>query len=329
MSKKKEEWRDEDGDFNFRKLIKVGITVLVVIVALFILWPFKSIGPTERGVIKTFGKVGNNVLDPGLHFKIPLGIQRITAYDLTPNLIKIDIPMGDDGAASKDKQTIGVKGSVIWKYDDSRIINLATGYSSERALEDQVRATAINAIKQTIGRYDIGEIVQDQAKLAEAAKNRMIQEFMNWPVSIDVVNLDNWDWSEDYDKMIKETVAMQQATQRATAELAMIEQTAQKQIKEATAKAEADAAAAEGRRRAAELDAQAAIAKAKGEAEAKRIEGEGIANYNRLIVANFEVQRAQWNYEIELEKAKRWNGVNTSTYLPLSPNGGVVTLPAK
>ena len=98
----------------------------------------------------------------------------------------------------------------------------------------------------------------------------------------------------------------------------MVEQTSQKQRIEAEAEALAVAARAEGRKKAAELDA-----------DAKRAEGQGIADYNRLVAQNqgLEIQLRQ--LEIQLQRAKRWNGNEIPTYLPLNPARGIVTLPGR
>jgi len=325
--KEKNGWIVDD-EFNWLKLIKLVVTVAVIVIILIIAWPFSVVGSTERAVIKTFGEVKSGVvLDPGLKFKIPFA-QKIVTYDLTPIMISVNVPMGEKGAVSKDKQTIGVTGNVIWKYDEQRIYQLATQYSSLKALEDQVRSTVINAIKQTIGRYDIDQIVQDQQALSVAAKVRMASDFEFWPVVIDIVNLDNFDWSDDYDAMIKQTVAMRQNAVRAEAELSMIEQQAAQKIKKAEADALALAAEAEGKKRAAELNAEALRLTARGEADAKRIEGEGIAQYNNLIAQNLSVQIKLKELEIEKIKAEKWDGRQVPNYVPLSPSGGIVTLPS-
>ena len=197
---------------------------------------------------------------------------------------------------------------------------MATTYSSDSTLAEQISDIIITAIKNTIGQYNIDTIVKDQDGIAiksrEMATTRLA--IAGIPVNITTLNLKNWNWSNDYDKMVKETVAMQQAAQRAEAELRMVEQTSQKQRIEAEAQALATVALAEGRKKAAELDA-----------DAKRAEGQGIADYNQLISRNLSTEIEFRKLEIQLERAKRWNGVDTPTYLPLSPNGGVVTLPAK
>ena len=302
------------------KLLKGIIAAAVVIVLVLILNPVRCVGATERGVIKTFGKVDDQrTLEPGIQFKAPF-FQTIKKYDLTPKTIKVNIPVGEQGAVSLDKQTIGVGGTVNWRYDDSQIVNIATTYSSDSVLADQVREIIVTAIKNTIGQHNIDAIVSDQDNMAilsrQLSETRLLSARI--PVLITALNLNNWDWSEDYDKMIKETVAMQQAAQRAAAELRMVEQSSQKQRIEAEASASAAVALAEGRKRAAELDA-----------EAKRLEGQGIAEYNRLVAQNLAMELEFRRLEIQLERARKWDGREIPSYLPLNPAGGIVTLPSR
>ncbi len=56
------------------KLIGVGAVVLLVVWALFSV--FYTVQPEERAVVTRFGKV-INITDPGLHFKLPFGIDRV------------------------------------------------------------------------------------------------------------------------------------------------------------------------------------------------------------------------------------------------------------
>jgi hypothetical protein len=98
---------------------------------------------------------------------------------------------------------------------------------------------------------------------------------------------------------------------------------------EAEARAKAQIAKAEGDLKEAELNAQARIVRANAERDAKIAEGEGVRQYNQLIAQNLQTEIRIRELEIELERAKRWNGVEVPTYLPLNPAGGIVTLPTK
>jgi len=66
---------------------------------------------------------------------------------------------------------------------------------------------------------------------------------------------------------------------------------------------------------------------ARGEAEARRLEGQGEADYNRLIGSNFAVQQARWNYEVSLMRASKLApGTDVPMYIPLAPNGSAAVL---
>jgi len=301
----------------FPPWVKRLIIGAVAFILLLIFWPFSCVSSTERGVIKTFGEVGNSVLMPGLRVKLPVA-QTIKMYDLTPNIINIAIAVGDDSPVTKDQQAIGVKGAYAWMYDENEILSIARRFSNEESLKKQINDNILSAIRQAIGNYEITNIVQTQAEISARAKtdaNKLLTD-ANLPAIITQLNLNNWDWTEEYDKQIRETVATRQAVLRQAAEADRVEQEQRKILIEAEASAKAAIASAEGRKQAAKLDAEAKIA-----------EGQGIAEYNRLIAMNMGTQREKWAYEIEMVKWGKWNGVNTSTYLPLNPAGGIVTLP--
>jgi uncharacterized membrane protein YqiK len=129
------------------------------------------------------------------------------------------------------------------------------------------------------------------------------------PIAIESVSIVNIDWSDDYDKQIKETANRRQQVQIAQQEAEIAAAQAQKLVKEA-----------EARRQAAESDAQAEIARANGDAEAKKIRADAQAYENQKIAQNLAVMQAQWEYEIDLERAKKWDGVEVSGQSIYVPN---------
>lgn len=74
------------GDFENKSKIKKLLSVIlvaVVVLALFVcvLTCFYTVDDKQQAVITTFGKV-TNITDPGLHFKLPLGIQKVNKVDV-------------------------------------------------------------------------------------------------------------------------------------------------------------------------------------------------------------------------------------------------------
>jgi len=304
-------------EVNVGNIVKLTVGIVAAIIFLIVAWPLRTIGATERGVLKTFGEVQEVVLEPGLKFRVPIA-QTIETYDLTPTTVNVRIPVGDDGALSRDRQTIGIGGFYAWRYDETRILDIARNFSSISRLTDQVTREINSAIRQVVGRYDIANIVPEQEKISAEAREQAQRQLINAriPVEITQLQLNNWDWSEGYDQMIQRTVEMQQSAQRAEAELRMIEQEAQQARIRAEAQAQAVEAEARGRLAAAELDAEAVRVAAQARNEA-----------NRLIAQNLNVEIQLRNLTIAQTEAERWDGRRVTEYLPLTAAGGIVNVP--
>ena len=72
------------------------------------------------------------------------------------------------------------------------------------------------------------------------------------------------------------------------------------------------------------LNAEAEIAKAEGEAKAKKIRADADAYEAQKIAENQAAYSKQWEYEINLEKAKRWNGKEVPDAAYIVPGTGAV-----
>lgn len=302
-------------------ILAVVAAALVGIVLIF--GAFEVIGPSERAVKVTLGTPSEKVYSNGVHAKWPV-ISTFRTYDLAPITRDTVITTGADGAVSGDKQTLGVVYKTVWAYDPARIQAIVKNYPDTDVLANIVTSTVYEAIKAEIGKYKIDDLAKSTVAIGNAALSAAIDKLKPYPVLLSQVNVVNWDWSDDFDRAIKETLNQQQ--------------------KVATAKAEADRVEQEQRAKAiiAEAGATANVATAQGEkdaavlrAEAKRAEGQGIADYNRLVTQNLETEIrlrelviAQTKADAQKIEAEKWNGVKVPDYLPLTAAGGIVQLPA-
>jgi regulator of protease activity HflC (stomatin/prohibitin superfamily) len=253
-------------------------------------------------------------------------IGSIKTWSIVPNKLAIDIPINNSGAISKDNQIIGVRLVVYWQYDEDKIYDIATQYS-EKAIEQLLASEANSSIKTVIGTYTIFDLAANQTVIGDKV-NELIQfHIVNRPIKIVQINISNFDWSSDFDKQINATMEAAQKVRQAEQLANIAEQENRRLAIEAEALAKAQIAKATGDLKEAELNAQAVIVRANAEREAKIAEGEGIQEYNNLITKNLQTEIRIRELEIQLERAKRWNGVEVPAYLPLNPAGGVVTLP--
>lgn len=327
-----------------RKLIIGGVTLAVLLVLVFT--SFTVLNPTERGVKVTMGKAGDTVLNPGVQIKAPF-FQTVRKYDLSPKALNMTFSMGQDAAVTSDMQSVACELVAYWTYDETRILDIVNGYQ-DSTIKSLVKDNTLGAIKEVIGKYSIYDIVEKQEEVTEKVKSSLIERLSNYPVVISSLTINNWDWSQEFDAQIANTMKMAQQVKVAQQELEVTKQQAQKQVAEANAakeKAEIEAQMrvvvaeqealarekqAQGQANAAKVTADAEAYKAKisadAEAYAREVQGKAEAAYYSELSKYADIIETLRKLDIEAERAGRWDGKEISQYIPLTAAGGVVTI---
>ena len=300
------------------KLIKKLITAgsIVALVFIVIINSCSVISPNERGIQVTLGQVEGDVIQPGMKFHAPF-ITQIRKFRLEPKTYEVSFSCGSDGAITKDMQTVGSTVAVRYVYDEKRIMDIVTRYQNDAIIQGAMRDNVKASLKETVGQYSIYDLVEKQNEVTTKVAQAMLTRMADYPIDISQTTITNWDWSDDFDKQIKETANRAQEVKKAEQDLKLAEQQAQKQVKEAEAK-----------KAAAEQEAEAELIKAQKAAEAKRVEADALAYYNAKVAQNYQVEIRLKELEIQLERAKRWDGRQVPEYVPLTAAGGIVNLPA-
>ena len=290
---------------NLKKLIVSGVVALVAIIVL--AQSCAIVSPTQRASYTVLGNF-KAVFEPGLHVKAPF-VGSVRKFDITPIQYKKSLGIGQDGAITSDKQTIGVDYEMYWRYDENRIEEIARNFSNKDAIYQPISTALKEIIKDEAGKISISQFINNQSEVTGRVKSRLVERVANLPVEITNFSITNLDWSDDYDAAIKATARIAQEIERAKNEAEVAAAQAQKLVREAEAK-----------KQAAELDAEAMVAKANGEAEAKKIAADAQAYENQRIAQNLSVMQAQWNYEIQKLKYEKWNGKEVSDQAVYVPN---------
>ena len=297
----------------FRLIPAAFVAVVVLVLAVN---SCTVIEPNERGVQVTLGQVQGGVIQPGMKFHAPF-VTIIRRFRLEPKTYEVSFSCGNDGAITKDMQTVGSTVAVRYIYDEKRIMDIVTRYQNDYVIQSAMRDNVKASLKETVGQYSIYDLVERQNEVTTKVAEAMLARMADYPIDISQTTITNWDWSDDFDKQIKETANRAQEVKKAEQDLKLAEQQAQKQVKEAEAK-----------KAAIEQEAEAALIKAQKEAEAKKVEADAVAYYNARVAQNYQVEIRLKELEIELERAKRWDGRQVPEYVPLTAAGGIVTLPA-
>ena len=299
---------------NEKNVKSIVITAVILVLAAIIIPSSCSIvDRTERGVEVLMGQVVGEVIQPGVKVHIPFA-SSIKKYSIIPRSKTSTFSVGKEGAITKDMQTVGSSVTVYYQYDEQRIMEAATQYS-ETLIDNAMTQNLIASVKEAVGAYSIYELVEHQSDIRATVEEKMSERMQMYPIKITQLTIANWDWSDDFDAQIKETMNRTQEVRKAEQDLKLTETNAQKQV------AEAEAA-----KQAAEQEAEAELIRAQKAAEAKRVEADALAYYNQKVAQNYQVEIKLKELEIELERAKHWNGKEVPDYIPLTAAGGIVDL---
>lgn len=295
---------------------KIRSIILVLSLVFFFtsLGAIKIISSDERGLRFTFGAISDKALQPGLHFSWPL-FQSVKSIQITPIELETDIPVDSEGAITRDNQTIGAQLAIFYVYKEDQLPLMWKNFGVEK-LKSIILKSMMESFKAQVGRYDIFVLPMSQDSIRMKTLKQIRQMVSNYPVIITELKITNYDWSDDFDKQIKETMNRSQQVKQKEQEKLMAEQEAQKGVVQATAKKQIAITLAEGEKAAAQL-----------KADAKALEGEGIRKYNESIAKNIDLEIRLRTLKIEEIRVQRWNGqyVPQNNYTPIPiQNGGIL-----
>lgn len=284
--------------------------ILLLLFVFFIVNPFTIVPAGNKGVITTFGKVTGEC-NAGLKMILPI-IQKVNIITLKPVQVNIKIPVGINGAITKDNQTVGVEMIFFYQYDPTKIKEVFKDFGEDR-LTMITKNAGTECIKFELGKHAIFEIPVNQNQIQVSTIGQLKDKLNSYPVIVTDLKIVNYDWSDEFDKQIQETMHRAQQVRQKEQELLITEQESQKKVKLAEADKQALIATAEGEKAAALL-----------RADAKAAEGEGIRKYNELVAKNMSLEIEIRKLEIEKIKAEKWNGVYvpTNNYGPIPVQTG-------
>ena len=247
-----------------------------------------TVDQTERGVLLRNGALVG-VVDPGLSFKAPFieSVKFISVQNQTTAYPGLQ-------AYSRDQQTATLNVSVSWHVAPGDVAEVYTRYKDLHGLVTRLISRQVpTQIENVFGQYNAVSAVQRRADLT-ADITKAIRNAIDGPVVIDGVQVENIDFSDDYERSI---------AQRMKAEV---------EVKTREQMLETEKVQAQIRVTQAQADADAKLAQAKADAEATRLRGDAEADAIRAKAAAL----ASNQQLVELTKAERWDGVLPTTMLP-------------
>ena len=268
------------------KSIAGGLLALLLLLVLMGSW--YTVNETERGVLLRNGALVG-VVEPGLSLKIPF-IESVKFISVQSNATTYQGLQ----AYSKDQQTATLNVSVSWHVVPAEVGKVYTQYQDLDGLVSRLISRQVpTQVENVFGQYNAVSAVQNRGKFV-ADVTKAIKDSISGPVVIDGVQVENIDFSDDYERSI--ALRMKAEVEVKTREQMLATEQVEAQIVVTRAQADADSKVAQ-----AKADAEAT--RLRGSAEADAIKAKTLALSSNPML-------------IELTKAERWDGKLPTTVLP-------------
>ena len=295
--------------------IDTGLKIFIAFIALILLiaagtGSFFTVDAGEKAVVLTFGEISRTA-DPGLHIKIPF-VQTVKKFNV--RVQKATFGRGEGALANQpvlsaysfDQQIIeSYRLSITWSYDADKIDQVYKYFGT--GVSDNIFHTVISPVvqqstKTILGQYTAVTIVQDRAKLDHSIAQIMEEQLKEYPVKILSIQLEDVNFSKNYESIIEQTAQKKQEVETARNELQKVQIESQKQVAQAEAENKAIKLQADA-------EAYRITVQAKAEADAIKLKGDALRNNKELV---------------DLTIAEKWDGSVPQTVVASGEGGSSV-----
>ena len=209
----------------------IGSVVSIILVLILGIKSCTTIHTGEAGVVRTFGKINTEALQPGLHFVNPI------TDSVDKHQIREIVFSDKTECFTKDTQAVNIDFSVTYSVLPNKIVDIV---SEAGANWEQVLLTPAiyGRLKDVTGQYVSDELVMKRSEVKSAVLQHIQEKVKSKGIVITTIEFTNIEFNKQYQQAVEaKTVAVQHALQAKNKTVEIQEQANQKVI---TAKAEAE-----------------------------------------------------------------------------------------
>jgi prohibitin 2 len=285
----------EKGEINMFAAVRDGAIGVLALLLAFVFWPLQTVPTGTRGVITLGGNV-KGIEAEGFTWVWPW--ERLHVFNVRADAAHID---NSEGATS-DTQPVHVSLTVRYAVLPDRIDMIFREFSKDGNMDPYIETAAADVFKATTARYVATELISKRPAVASDIHAALVKKTELYGVRILGVDIRNFQFSKSYMDAINQKATQEQLRFAEENKAKTVEATQRQQVIMADAAASAAKATADGQ-------AYAQLKLAQAQADALRIQNAALAQNKDVL----ELRRI----EVEMEKARRWNGA-----LPQSLYGG-------
>ncbi len=207
------------------------LAAAIVILVLLFAKPWVQVGPGQRGVVLYFGAVQENVLDEGLHFRVPI-MQEVVIMD-----VRVQKVVTDTVAASADLQD--VTSSIALNYhlvpDKANIVYQSIGaYYKERIIDPAI----LEVVKAVSATYTAEALITKRPQVSEAMRISLMERLKEYNIAVDAFSIVAFSFSKVFAEAIEAKQTAEQLALKARRDLERVKIEAEQKVTAARAEAE-------------------------------------------------------------------------------------------
>lgn len=279
-----------------KKSYVIPIVIAVCAVALIALAfnCFTSVPTGYTGIVTTFGKVEDYILEAGLHAKLPW--QKVVKMDNRNQKGTLDLV-----AFSQDIQQVDLRYTVNYQIEKTNAQNIYRSIG-EKYYDTVMSPRIEEAVKSCVAKYTAETLIESRNALSDEIYLILKNDLASYNIEIISTSIENIDFSDAFTDAVE---AKQVAAQNKLK--AEIEQN--QAIMEQKSAAERAIIAANAEAETAKIAAQADLEITKIQADAAEYAGQKDAAINTAIAGSMTPDLLKYYY------IKGWNGILPSTYI--------------
>lgn len=248
------------------RLIVAAVIAIVLLIAVFLLWPFASVPAGYVGVMTSFGAPSANVYDPGIHFRLPISQSMHTVY------VGVYKAESDVAGSSKDLQQVDMKVSVNFNILPAAAVSVYSNLAGDPWT--QVMDPAVHDIAKAVAaRYEATDLIQKRDQVSQEMREALLTRFKNIGVNVSAVNIVDFSFSKQFNDAIEAKITAQQNALRVENEITQTKWEAQKRV----------------------VESEAALQVAENTAKANDIVGKSLAD-NPSMIEKLKIERWDGHY---------------------------------
>lgn len=217
---------------NIKKIVVVGMTVLAVVI-IFMLNPLVVVDAGERGVVLNWGAFQGQIMEPGLHVRVPF-MQEVVKINVQTEKIEIK----DSEAYSHDLQIVTVQSALTYNIDPKEVGLLYAEIGP--SYEEKIITPSLEAsVKQVYAQYTAEELLSKRSQVQEEIEQSFKKTIEGKHIIVQHYALVNESFSPEFENAIEQKQIAEQSALKAKNDLDRITIESEQRVTQAKAEAEA------------------------------------------------------------------------------------------